>query len=109
MFEVLSWSYRFIYSFNRDFTGLDGAAAEYPHMPDISPLLNLILIILNFLIAYYEPMTMRLSYGVGLASAYMLSRLVRQTFNWMQLPNDDIVYMLQTGLIILYRLSRSTA
>lgn len=113
MFEVLSWSYRFIYTALTAGFALSCWIAYSKNIRIcryISPLLNLILIILNFsLIAYYyEPLDYTALYiGVGLASAYILSRLVlaKLSIGCNCLMYDIVYNMLQTGLIILYRLS----
>lgn len=113
MFEVLSWTYRFIYSFvSAGFAA--SALISYYKNPRIcryiSPFLNIALIVMNFtLISYYfEPIDrIALYIGFGLSVSYILTRVIIgklfKSTDYLML--DMIFYLLSTGLSILYRLS----
>ena len=113
MFEVLSWSYRFVYTLLTAGFALSCWMTYCKNISIyryISPLLNLILIAMNFaLISYYsEPLDyIALYIGGGLAVTYIISRLM--LVKLVKVSNClmfDIVYnMLQAGLVMLYRLS----
>ncbi|MGE5676754.1 MAG: FtsW/RodA/SpoVE family cell cycle protein [Pseudomonadota bacterium] len=113
MFEVLSWSYRFIFALIAVIFSMccylayfrDSRGARY-----MVPFLNIVVILMNFaLISYYfEPMDYKALYiGGSLAAAYMLSRLLlgRILKPGSFLMFDTMFYLLTVGLSILYRLS----
>ncbi len=113
MFEVLSWSYRFIYAFITASFALCCYLSYYKGRKAaglLAPILNLSLILMNFaLISYYfEPMDyMALYIGGGLAAFYIASRLLLSRF---LKPVSPLMYdaafnLLTVGLSILYRLS----
>lgn len=113
MFEVLSWSYRFIYAAVTAGFSLCCYLAYFKNKRIclyLAPVLNVILIILNFsLISYYfEPMDYTVLYiGGGLALSYILSRLLlgRLLKPDNHLIIDMVFHLLSIGLSILYRLS----
>lgn len=113
MFEVLSWSYRFIYAFiAAGFT----ACCYFSYYRNtritqyLAPFLNIVLIVMNFsLISYYfEPMDYNALYiGGSLTVSYILSRLL---LGRLLKPDSYIMYdaifnLMTVGLSILYRLS----
>lgn len=113
MFEVLSWSYRFIYA---AITAAFSACCYLAYFKSsrtcvrMAPVLNILLILLNFaLISYY---TIPLDYialyiGGGLAAAYIFTRLLlgKLLRPDSQLLTDIMFHLLSIGLSILYRLS----
>lgn len=113
MFEVLSWSYRYVYTLLTAGFALSCWMTYCKNIHIcryITPLLNLILIAMNFaLVSYYsEPLDyMALYIGGGLAVIYIISRLILvKLVKGSNCLMFDIVYnMLQTGLVMLYRLS----
>jgi cell division protein FtsW (lipid II flippase) len=113
MFEVLSWSYRFIYIFIAAGFSISCYLAYYKNKricQYIAPLLNVILIALNFALIsyYYEPLDyIALYIGGGLVVSYIVSRLL---LGKLLKPDNhlivDMVFnLLSIGLSILYRLS----
>lgn len=113
MFEVLSWSYRFIYIFIAAGFSVSCYLAYYKSKricQYIAPFLNVILIALNFSLIsyYYEPLDYKALYiGGGLAVSYIVSRLL---LGKLLKPDNhliiDMVFnLLSIGLSILYRLS----
>jgi len=113
VFEVFSWSYRFIYTLLTAGFALSCWMTYFKGIRIcryVSPLLNLVLIAMNFaLISYYsEPLDyMALYIGGSLAAAYMISRMIlAKLLNGGNFLLFDVVCnMLQTGLAMLYRLS----
>ena len=113
MFEVLSWSYRFIYAFIAAGFTISCYMAYYKNrriFQFLAPFLNMLIITMNFaLISYYfEPLDyMALYIGGGLAVSYMVSRLLLVK---LLKPNNplmiDMVFnLISIGLSMLYRLS----
>lgn len=113
MFEVFSWSYRFIYAFLAAGFTISCYAAYYKNnriCQYLAPLLNIVIIGMNFaLVSYYfEPLDYTALYvGGGLAVSYLVSRLL---LGKLLKPNnfliiDMVVYLLAVGLTMLYRLS----
>ncbi len=113
MFEVLSWSYRFIYAFIAAGFAISCYIAYCKNISAfkyLAPFLNIIMIIMNFaLVSYYfEPLELKALYiGGGLALTYLFSRLI---FVWFMKLNshlmfDIVFHLLSIGLSILYRLS----
>jgi len=113
MFEVLSWSYRFIYAFITASFALCCYLSYFLNKKAaglMAPILNAVLMLMNFaLISYYfEPMDyMALYIGGGLAASYIVSRLLLIRF---LKPINPLMYdaafnLLTIGLSILYRLS----
>lgn len=113
MFEVLSWTYRFIYAFITAGFAVCCYLSYYKNIKAarfLVPFLNIVLILMNFaLISYYfEPLDyMALYIGGGLAAAYILSRLLlgRLLKPVSCLMLDIVFNLLTAGLSILYRLS----
>ncbi|KUO70037.1 MAG: hypothetical protein APF77_16235 [Clostridia bacterium BRH_c25] len=113
MFEVLSWSYRFIYAFLASGFTICCYMSYYKNnriWRFLAPFLNIVLIVLNFaLISYYfEPLDFIALYiGGGLAVSYMVSRLLigklLKPDNHLML--DMVFNLLSIGLAMLYRLS----
>lgn len=113
MFEVLSWSYRFIFAFITAGFTISCCLAYYRNkrvFQYLASFLNIVLIIMNFaLISYYfEPLDYKALYiGGGLALTYIVSRLL---FGKLLKPGshlmfDMVFYLLSIGLSMLYRLS----
>ncbi|MHB1393787.1 MAG: FtsW/RodA/SpoVE family cell cycle protein [Clostridia bacterium] len=113
MFEVLSWSYRFIYILLAAGFSISCYLAYYKNKRIclyIAPFLNIILIASNFALIsyYYEPLDyIALYIGGSLAVSYILSRLLlgRLLKPDNHLIIDMVFYLLSIGLSILYRLS----
>lgn len=113
MFEVLSWTYRFIYAFIAVSFSASCYLAYYKNMrvfQYISPFLNIALIAMNFtLVSYYsDPLDLIALYiGSGLVLTYMVSRLflgkLLKSDNYLMF--DIIFNLLSIGLVMLYRLS----
>lgn len=113
MFEVLSWSYRFVYAAITAAFSLCCFLAYFRNKRIcryLAPVFNIMLMAANFsLISYYfEPMDQKALYiGGGLIASYVISRLL--VVKLFKLENHliiDIVFnLLSTGLSILYRLS----
>lgn len=113
MFEVLSWSYRFIYTFLAASFTVSCYMAYYKNKricKYLAPFFNIVMIGMNFaLISYYfEPMDYTALYiGGGLAVSYIVSRLLLgkllKTNNFLII--DMVTYLLAVGLSMLYRLS----
>lgn len=113
MFEVLSWSYRFIYAFLAAGFAFSCCMAYFKNkriFEYLAVFFNINLIILNFaLISYYfEPWDFKALYiGGGLAAAYIFSRLLlgklMKPDNFLII--DITIYLLSIGLSMLYRLS----
>lgn len=113
MFEVLSWSYRFVYAFIVAGFSICCYLSYYKHnrlTQYLAPFLNIVLITMNFsLISYYfEPMDYTALYiGGSLIISYILSRLL---LGRLYKPDsflmfDTIFNLLTIGLGILFRLS----
>ena len=113
MFEVLSWSYRFIYAFIAAGFTISCYLAYYKNKricQYLAPFLNIVLITMNFaLISYYfEPLDYAALYiGGGLIVSYIVSRLliVKLLKPNSPLMLDMVFNLLSIGLSMLYRLS----
>lgn len=113
MFEVLSWSYRFIYAFLAAGFSVSCYMAYYKKKriyQYLAPIFNVTLFTMNFaLIAYYfEPLDYAALYiGGGLVFFYIVSRLMlgKILMSNSYLMFDMVFYLLSIGLSILYRLS----
>lgn len=112
MFEVLSWSYRFVYIF---FTAAFSLCSYLVYFRDkrilsyLIPLFNIFLISMNFaLLSYYEPVDYNAIYiGSGLLAAYFVSRVAAVKLIDIRDPllYDVVFHLLSIGLSMLYRLS----
>lgn len=112
MFEVMSWTYRFVYIFLTAAFSLSCYLAYLKGKKLLSyfiPVFNVLIISMNFaLLSYYEPVDYNAIYiGSGLLVLYVISRLIAgkllNTGNHLIL--DVVFHLLSIGLSILYRLS----
>jgi len=113
MFEVLSWTYRFIYTLIAAGFSVSCYMAYYKSRriyQNLVPFFNIPLIVMNFtLIAYYfDPLDYTALYiGGSLILVYIVSRLIlgKLIVSNNYLIFDMVFYLLSIGLSILYRLS----
>ncbi|MGE5631580.1 MAG: FtsW/RodA/SpoVE family cell cycle protein [Caulobacteraceae bacterium] len=112
MFEVLSWTYRFVYIFITSAFCISCYLVYLKGKSFLSyliPFLNILLVGSGFaLLSYYEPIDYRAIYvGSGLLAVYIFSRFITGKLLATKdlLLFDVVFHLLSIGLLILYRLS----